>query len=82
MTHIAHSAHLGGMLVGFIAFRYVQYKEARPAKMQRHTSYRVHIETENVISDVPFGILKKLQDEGLDALSAEERKWLEHCRKL
>ena len=82
MTNIAHSAHLGGMLVGFLAFRYIKYKESKPTKVYRRTQYRVHIETENVISDVPFGILKKLQNEGLDALSAEERKWLERYRKL
>ena len=82
MTSIAHSAHLGGMLVGFLAFRYIKHKESKPTKVHRHTQYRVHIETENVISDVPFGILKKLQNEGLDALSPEERKWLERYRKL
>ena len=83
MTHIAHSAHLGGILVGFLAFRYTKYRESRPAKVRKATAqYRVHIETENVIEDVPFGILKKLQDEGLDSLSTEERKWLERYRKL
>ena len=82
MSHIAHSAHLGGVLVGFLAFRYVKYKESRPVKVRRHTQYRVHIETENVVSDIPFGILKKLQNEGLDSLSVEERKWLERYRKL
>ena len=82
MSYVAHSAHLGGILVGFLVFRYTKYKEARPSKARRHTQYRVHIETENVISDVPFGILKKLQNEGLQSLSAEERKWLEHYRKL
>lgn len=82
MSNVAHSAHLGGIFIGFLAFRYVKYREAKPAKARRSTQYRVHIETENVISDVPFGILKKLQSEGLDSLSPEERKWLEQYRKL
>ena len=81
-TYIAHSAHLGGVLVGFLAFRYVKYKEAKTTKVHQNKTYRVHIETENVISNVPFDILKKLQNEGLSSLSFEERKWLEHYRKL
>lgn len=82
MSHIAHSAHLGGILVGFLAFRYIKYKEANPSKVRQRATYRIHIESENVISDVPFGILKKLQNEGLDSLSSEEREWLDRYRKL
>lgn len=82
LSHVAHSAHLGGILIGFLAFRYTKYKESKPYKAYRKPTYRVHVETENVISDIPFGILKKLQDEGLDSLTPEERKWLERYRKL
>ena len=48
----------------------------------KKSRYTVHIEEDNIITDVPFEILKKLQNEGLCSLSASEREWLEKYRKL
>ena len=48
----------------------------------KKSRYTVHIEEDNIITDVPFEILKKLQNEGLGSLSASEREWLEKYRKL
>lgn len=86
MTFVAHSAHLGGALMGYLWFKYQNYKENHPKKDLGQTTqksrYFVHIEHNNVIHDVPFGLLKKLQEQGIGALSAEERKWLENYRKI
>ena len=86
LANIAHSAHLGGILVGALAIYYTKHKEtifSRKTTTKLKTSrYKVHIEEDNVITDVPFEILKKLQNEGLGALSASEREWLEKYRKL
>ena len=86
MTLVAHSAHLGGALMGYLWFKYQNYAENHPKNKPQQTTqksrYFVHIEQDNVIQDVPFGLLKKLQEEGIGALSAEERRWLENYRKL
>ena len=84
LTYIAHSAHLGGMLVGWLAIILQKTFENRSIKdynvFEKHLKYKVHIETENknnVINDIPFDILNKLKTSGLSSLSEEERKRLE-----
>lgn len=83
MTTIAHSAHLAGALVGVIAV-FLQKRRERTSeqKFTKKSTYQVHIESHNVVENVPFNILKKLQDQGLESLSMDERKWLENYRKL
>ncbi len=86
ITLVAHSAHLGGILMGYLWFKYQSYIENHPKtktpQPTKKSRYFVHIEQENIIQDVPFNLLKKLQEQGIGALSAEERSWLEHYRKL
>lgn len=85
MTFIAHSAHLGGILIGALAV-FIQKKKEEPSIHSSKTTknkYKVHIEEdEHIITELPFHLLKKLQEEGLGSLSAEEKRWLEKCRKL
>lgn len=72
--------------MGYLWFKYQNYAENhpknKPQKTTQKSRYFIHIEQDNVIQDVPFGLLKKLQEEGIGALSAEERRWLENYRKL
>ncbi len=86
MTSIAHSAHLGGILVGILAIYYTKHKEnifSKKTNVKLKTNhYKVHIEEDNIITDIPFDLLKKLQNEGLGSLSASEKEWLEKYRKL
>ena len=86
LATIAHSAHLGGILTGVLAIYYTKHKEfiffKKTTSGLQKNRYRVHIEEDNVITDIPFEILKKLQNEGLGSLSASEREWLEKYRKL
>lgn len=82
MTSIAHSAHLGGMMIGFLATKYQCYTEGRPKRrMPDKRTYCVHYESHNVIKDIPFDLLDKVEKQGLDALSEAERQWLEAYRK-
>lgn len=82
-TTIAHSAHLGGILIGYLAVYLEKYKEQHPKQMHGRpkSSYRVHIESDNVIAHEPFDILKKLQEGGLESLTETERQWLARYRK-
>lgn len=86
LSTIAHSAHLGGIIVGALAVYYAKHKEdigfKKATTNLKKNRYKVHIEEDNIITDVPFEILKKLQNEGLGSLSASEREWLEKYRKL
>lgn len=86
MTFIAHSAHLGGILIGALAVLIQKKKESKPSYKPESlpkNKYHVHIEEDdNIITHVPFNLLKKLEEEGIGSLSAEERKWLENYRKL
>lgn len=86
LATIAHSAHLGGIMVGALAIYYTKHKEnicfKKTVSNLKKNRYKVHVEEANIITDVPFEILKKLQNEGLGSLSASEREWLEKYRKL
>ncbi len=86
LATIAHSAHLGGIMIGALAIYYTKHKEniffKKTTSNLKKSRYTVHIEEDNIITDVPFEILKKLQNEGLGSLSASEREWLEKYRKL
>lgn len=81
-SNIANSAHLGGLLAGFLAYKLQQHKEKKPKKTAQKLHYRVNIGADNIIQDTHFDVLKKLQEEGLESLTEEERKWLENYRKL
>lgn len=86
LAMIAHSAHLGGIMVGALAIYYTKHKEnisfKKTTSNLKKNRYKVHIEEDNIITDVPFEILKKLQNKGLGSLSASEKEWLEKYRKL
>ena len=73
-------------MIGALAIYYTKHKEniffKKTTSNLKKSRYTVHIEEDNIITDVPFEILKKLQNEGLGSLSASEREWLEKYRKL
>ncbi len=95
---IAHSAHLGGMLTGWLYYRYFHANNgwdraagpvfAWPAWMQRRkaeksvTNYKVNITTPGDLKTEVNRILDKINSSGFSALTDEEKRILDEAKDL
>jgi membrane associated rhomboid family serine protease len=93
---MAHSAHLGGMLAGWVGFRFFLRREAndfseKPAiELPRWTRraqndpappvYKVNISSPEDMRAEIDRILDKINSEGFQSLTAEEKQRLDHAR--
>ena len=95
--NIAHSAHLGGMLTGWLFF---QYTHARPAKPRAQTgieppswfkkktvpkesgNFSVNITNRKVLQQEVDRILDKINSRGFGALTDEEKRLLDRAKDL
>lgn len=90
--NISHIGHVGGLIAGFILYRYFQGRGRSSAKskvsffgrlMRRRRTRKkqqqinTRIEAKKIIDD----ILGKIAKSGMDSLSAEEKRKLEWARK-
>jgi membrane associated rhomboid family serine protease len=98
VTHTAHSAHLGGMLAGFLFFRYMlarpeherQEKTAveLPAWFKKKKTqngprnFSVNLTNRQVLKQEVDRILDKINSEGFGALNEEEKKTLDRAKDL
>lgn len=93
-SHVAHSAHLGGFLVGVLYFRYI-FSEAssRPAvelpewfkrknTTKRHISYRVNRTTNADAQKEVDRILDKINATGFGSLTESEKHTLDRAKDL
>lgn len=87
---VAHSAHLGGALWGFLAFRYFRASlmtaDHRPwfgQLSQRYAAWRRTRQAEQAADDQAKldALLDKVHKEGLSALSPAERRFLDRTSK-
>jgi len=94
----AHSAHLGGMLAGYLYFRLVHQREWRnpdgrapielPAWLRKSrkaakttpTVFKVNITTREDLKTEVDRILDKINSEGFNALTPEEKRLLDDAR--
>jgi membrane associated rhomboid family serine protease len=95
---IAHSAHLGGMLAGWLFFRVVQQGAWRlpsfrrdvelprwaqkSAKTATPTAYQVDLTRREDLRAEVDRILDKINSEGFGALTADEKRLLDDARDL
>ncbi len=85
---IAHLTHLGGIIVAIIYLRYYNQvialwshqRAAKAEKVMRHRAEK-KIQKDQYVEEVIDPILKKISEEGMDALSKEEKKTLEDFSK-
>lgn len=97
-TGIAHSAHLGGILTGWIYFRYFHARHGwdrapgpvfeLPSWLKRKkaeksaTSYKVNITTPSDMKTEVDRILDKINSSGFGALTDEEKRLLDEAKDL
>jgi membrane associated rhomboid family serine protease len=92
--NVAYAAHLGGALFGFLYYKsgwqlagLVPSRLAWPKfRMPRRHNLRVHspvdpVDDDNNVEDAVDEILRKIQREGQDSLTASERRTLEQASK-
>lgn len=95
-SQTAHSAHLGGILTGWLFFRYVLSQPAkaspRPSvelpnwfkksRPSKADKFSVNIVNRKVLQEEVDRILDKINSRGFGALSEEEKKILDRARDL
>lgn len=95
---VAHSAHLGGMLTGWLYFRHVHERTGRPAVTRPgievpkwfrtrksapiKTKYRVNLTSPEDIRAEVDRILDKINNAGFGALTEHEKKVLDEARDI
>jgi membrane associated rhomboid family serine protease len=95
---VAHSAHLGGMLAGWIYFRYIHAANWKlgggredvelPTWMRRKkktapaANYQVDVSKREDLKAEVDRILDKINSEGFGALTADEKRLLDEARDL
>jgi membrane associated rhomboid family serine protease len=94
---MAHSAHLGGMLAGWLYFRFIHQREWEPAipkaavelprwfrKSAKTESasptYKVNVSSTDDMRAEIDRILDKINSDGFQSLTAEEKRRLDHAR--
>lgn len=98
MTNTAHSAHLGGIIVGWLFYQYAFGKSAsrrkRPQgvelpgwfkktrKAKESPKFTVNIVNRKVLQKEVDRILDKINSEGFGSLSEEEKKVLDRARDI
>jgi membrane associated rhomboid family serine protease len=83
---IAHFAHLGGMLVGYLylkreRFTYLLGDFVRNRKSNKEAQRKLHQEQDRDMEQKVDEILQKISREGMDSLTPEEKDLLEWARK-
>lgn len=81
--NVAHGAHAGGMLGGWMMLRYFAWRSAsahQPREVEESTDEPAKLETDFVSRDVD-PILEKISKHGIQSLTSAERKTLEAARK-
>lgn len=97
-SSFAHSAHLGGMLAGWVYFRYLHFAHWRhgesrddielPRWMQKspksaaQTAFQVDLTKREDLRAEVDRILDKINSEGFTALTADEKRLLDEARDL
>ena len=94
---IAHTAHLGGMLVGFLFFNFhnknLKYSipfrftfnkihQNLSSNKTSKNNYRVNFVASSSLKEETDRILDKINEKGFGALSAKEKETLEKAKKL
>lgn len=95
---IAHSAHLGGMIAGWVYFRYLhaaswkfsptadveppRWFKKSAAKPTLPPVYQVHVTRREDLRAEVDRILDKINSEGFGALTADEKRLLDEARDL
>lgn len=95
---IAHSAHLGGMLAGWVYYRYLHeanwsFRSAKPEielprwmkkgpKAQKPANYQVDLSQPNELRAEVDRILDKINSQGFGALTAEEKRLLDEAKDI
>ncbi len=78
-SNVAHGAHAGGILGGWLMLRFFRsrpiYPVAEPAEPEASPSKRKEMETEMLTKEVD-SILEKISKKGMQSLTAAERKTL------
>lgn len=79
--NIAHGAHAGGMLGGWLMLRLFARPPTRPAKIETPPATLVFKSETDFVSKEVDPILEKISKHGIQSLTAAERKILETARK-
>jgi hypothetical protein len=79
--NIAHGAHAGGMLGGWLMLRFFARPSTRPAKVENPPATLVFKSETDFVSKEVDPILEKISKHGIQSLTAAERKILEVARK-
>ncbi len=79
--NIAHGAHAGGMLGGWVMLRFFARPPARPAKVESPPATLVFKSGTDFVSKEVDPILEKISKHGIQSLTSAERKILEAARK-
>jgi membrane associated rhomboid family serine protease len=80
-ANIAHGAHAGGLLGGWLMLKFFARQTARPARVEEITPSPVFKSETDFVSKEVDPILEKISKHGIQSLTAAQRKTLEAARK-
>jgi membrane associated rhomboid family serine protease len=79
--NVAHGAHAGGMLGGWLMLKFFDQREARRSRAEDLPPPPVFKSETDFVSKAVDPILEKISKQGIQSLTAAERKTLEEARK-